>query len=428
MIEVMIDYIEELPEIKAIRKNHSEEAIGRYMEKYEFGTSKPILVKKINRQKYILIDGHHRLEAKKRLKNKKIDIKILDIGDKEVFDKAVEANQEHGVPYTKEEENEVLKTLIESGKTQQQIANIFHIGQSAIAMRIKRDSMLAKSLGDKINISTINEVLNGKKHEEVANIYGVSRSRVTQIWNDWKNEVIEQYESGTSKEEIVEQQRENKVNLTLESLNEFFEGDYNKLIKGDCLKEIPKLEDESVDCVIIDPPYGIEYQSNYRKEKYDYIQDDNKNTFELLDKSLKLVLNKMKKNSHIYVFTSWKVIEKVKPIIEKYFELKNCIVWNKNNWGMGDLKNNYAEKYELILFASKGKRPLYAETRPLNVIDCERADTEEHPTKKPLNLLKQLIINSTKPKELVLDYFAGSGSTLDASKESGRRWIGIEVK
>ena len=428
MKEVMIKYIEESEEVKNIRENYNEEAIGRYMEKYESGTSKPILVKGVNRQKYILIDGHHRLEAKKRLKKKKIDVKVLDITDEEIFDKAVESNQDHGIPLTREEENEVLKTFIEQGKTQQEIAKIFHITQSAIAMRIKRNPMLDLSQSDKTNISSINEVLSGRKHEDIAKDYGLSRSRITQIWNDWKNGITDQYESGTSKDKIIEQEEENKINLTLESLNEFLKEDYNELIQGDCLKEIPNLKDGSVDCVVIDPPYGISYQSNYRKEKHGQIKDDNKNAFELLDKSLKLVFNKMKKKSHIYIFTSWKVIEKVKPIIEKHFELKNCIVWNKNNWGMGDLQNNYAEKYELILFASKGNRPLYSETRPLNVIDCERVDTKEHPTKKPINLLKELITNSTEPKDLVLDYFAGSGSTLEAAQELKRKWIGIEIE
>jgi site-specific DNA-methyltransferase (adenine-specific) len=136
----------------------------------------------------------------------------------------------------------------------------------------------------------------------------------------------------------------------------------------------------------------------------------------------------MKRNSHIYIFTSWKVIDKVKPIIEKYFKLKNCLVWNKNNWSMGDLEGNYAEKYELILFATLGKKKLYCDKRPLNVLDFARTNNEEHPTQKPVELLKEFIKNSTKENELVVDYFAGSGSTLIAAKELNRRWLGIEIK
>ncbi|KKM13647.1 hypothetical protein LCGC14_1714240, partial [marine sediment metagenome] len=106
MKEVLIKYVEELQEVKDIRST-SQEAIGRYMEKYESGTSLPILVKEINRQKFILIDGHHRLEAKKKLKKNKIDIEVIEIEDKEIYSRAVEANVGHGVHLTKEEEKEV---------------------------------------------------------------------------------------------------------------------------------------------------------------------------------------------------------------------------------------------------------------------------------------------------------------------------------
>jgi len=134
----------------------------------------------------------------------------------------------------------------------------------------------------------------------------------------------------------------------------------------------------------------------------------------------------MKKDSHVYIFTSWKVYEQVKPIIEKYFEVKNCLIWNKNNWSMGDLNGNYAEKYEMIIFATQGNRRLLGEKRPVNVLDFERTGNSNHPTEKPVNLIKELIKNSTVEGEVVLDYFAGSGSTLVAGLETGRNPIGIE--
>ncbi len=134
----------------------------------------------------------------------------------------------------------------------------------------------------------------------------------------------------------------------------------------------------------------------------------------------------MKKDSHIYIFTTWKVYEKVKPIIGKYFEIKNCLIWNKNNWSMGDLNGNYAEKYEMIIFATHGNRRLLGENRPVNVLDFARTTNSNHPTEKPVDLLKELIKNSTGEGETVLDYFAGSGSTMVAAKELNRNPIGIE--
>ena len=425
MKTIQIKYIKELEEVKSLRNKSNEEAIGKYMEKFESGTTKPIQVKEINRQEYILIDGKHRLEALRRLKRNKVDVECLEINEEEIYSKAVEANQEHGIPFTKEEEERILINLVEQGKTQQEIAKVFHVGQSAISNRINRNPILKKSLSDKINISTVNELLQGKNQSEVANNYGITQGRVSQIWNDWLNEVNELYETGTPKQDIVERENERGLKLSLEKLNEFIEEDYNKLIIGNCLEEIPKLPDEIIDCLIIDPPYGINYQSNYRKIKHDYIEGDTKEAFELLNNSLKKVLPKMKKNSHVYIFTSWKVFDKVKPIIEQYFDIKSCLIWNKNNWSAGDL-NNYADKYEMIIFASQGKKRLCCEMRPVNVLNYDRESTEEHPTRKPVKLLKELIINSTKEKELVVDYFAGSGSTLEAAQELNRKWIGIE--
>lgn len=424
--QIQIKYIEKDDAIVAIRKIPSEEAIGRYMEKYNSGTTKPIKVKEIDRKKYILIDGHHRLEAVKRLKKEKIDAELFE-GD-DVYSAAVEANQEHGVPLTKDEEKSVFVNLIKVGKTQKEIGVIFHISQGAVSQRISNDKELQLLVANKSGVSTINEILSGKTQKEISGIYDIAQQTVSQRWNNWLDEITEQYETGTTKQELIEQENEKGIKLTLEKLNELIEEDYNKLIIGDCLEEIPKLDDNSINCLIIDPPYGINYQSNYRKENFDKIKDDDESAFKLLDDTLRLVEPKIKNNSHIYVFTSWKVYDKVKPIVERYFDLKNCLVWNKNNWSMGDLAGNYAEKHELILFASKGKRKIQSEIRPTNVLDYARTNNPEHPTQKPVDLLKELVRNSTKEKELVLDCFAGSGSTLLACKEEKRKWLGIEIE
>jgi len=426
--EIPVEYIEFDEKIKDIRNSQSEEAIGRYMEKYESGTSKAILVKEIDRQHYVLIDGFHRLEAIKRLKKRKIEAEITNIEDKELYSKAVEQNVEHGVRLTSDEEEKIILELFEQGKTQEEMGKIFHLSQQAISKKIKSNKKLSLQLSSKICISSVNELLQGKKQTDVACIYDVTQQRISQIWGDFTNELEELYNTGTPKEEIIKIQNEKNIKLTPEKLNELIEEDYNKLIINDCLKEIPKLDDGIIDCLIIDPPYGIDFQSNYKKEKHDKIESDNESAISLLDNSLGLIQPKLKTNSHIYIFTSWKVFDKVKPIVEKYFEIKNCLVWNKNIYGMGDLNNNYADSYELIIFATQGKRKLYAEKRPLNILNYNPTENTNHPTEKPVDLLKELISNSTKEGEIVLDYFAGSGSTLKASKECKRKWLGIEIK
>jgi len=427
MKTIPVNYIQESDEIKGIRENQSEEAIVRYMEKYESGTSKPILVKKVCEQAYILIDGHHRLDACKRLKKNKIDVEVIDCSEKELYSKAVEENLKHGVTLTKEEQEQILIKLVEQGKTQAEIGRVFGVGQTAIANRIRKNPSLVKSLSDKIKPASINEIFEGVKYDEIAKHYDISKGRVSQIWGNFQNELIEQYNKGITKKEILEAQQERGINLTAEKLNELIEEDYNKLIIGDCLKELSKIDDGVVDCLIIDPPYGIDYQSNRRKEKHSKIINDKDEAFDLLEKTLNISKQKLKKNSHIYIFTSWKVLDNVKPIVEKYFDIKNCLVWNKMHHGSGDLVGNYAEQYELILFAKQGKKKLCTDFRPINILEYSRTNNDEHPTQKPVDLLRELISNSTQQGELVLDCFAGSGSTLKAARQEGRKWIGIEI-
>lgn len=200
------------------------------------------------------------------------------------------------------------------------------------------------------------------------------------------------------------------------------------LINGDSLWELQTIPDQSIDCVITDPPYGIDYQSNRRevKEQLDKIKNDKDEAFGLLDGVCKILVNKMKPNSHLYFFTSWKVYSRFEGVISKYFEIKNVIVWDKLNHGTGDLEGNYGEQHELIIFASNGRRILNGD-RPTNIIAYSRVSNNLHPTEKPVGLLKRLIEVSTQEGETVLDPFMGVGSTCVASKEVNRNYWGIEL-
>ena len=269
----------------------------------------------------------------------------------------------------------------------------------------------------------------GRSVEHAGKMFNVGKTYVSEAKKikEVRPELFEEVKQGKRKlhEVFAEIKKEETILKLKEDVKEVESEELN-LFEGDCLTEINKIENDSVACLIIDPPYGIDYQSNYKLAKHDKIDSDTSDAFKLLDKSLKMVKPKMKKDSHVYIFTTWKVYEKVKPIVEKYFEVKNCLIWNKNNWSMGDLNGNYAEKYEMIIFATQGNRRLLGEKRPINVLDFERTNNSNHPTEKPVELLKELIKNSTVEGEVVLDYFAGSGSTMVASKELNRVSYGIE--
>jgi len=200
------------------------------------------------------------------------------------------------------------------------------------------------------------------------------------------------------------------------------------LFLGNCLEEIPKLPNNSIDCLITDPPYGIDYQSQRRevKEQLPKLEGDKEQAFDLLDQMCQLIDPKIKINSHLYFFTTWKTYCEFKAIISKYFEIKNVLVWDKVNHGSGDLEGNYAERYELIIFASKGRRILNG-IREDNILVYSKNYNLEHPTEKPVGLIEKLIEKSSNENELIFDPFMGSGSICIAAKNLHRKYIGIEI-
>jgi len=153
----------------------------------------------------------------------------------------------------------------------------------------------------------------------------------------------------------------------------------------------------------------------------------NDNTLYWLDDWLKEIKRVMKEDAHLYIFTSWHNIDIFKQKVEKYFHLKNILIWEKNNASMGDLYGDYAPKYEMILFISNGNKKLNGKRDP-NIIKARRTSNNNHPTEKPVNLLAYLIEKSSKENDIVLDTFAGSFSTARAAKLTKRNFIACEIE
>lgn len=110
------------------------------------------------------------------------------------------------------------------------------------------------------------------------------------------------------------------------------------------------------------------------------------------------------------------------------FDVKSVLIWDREHHGMGDLKGNFSPQYDTIIFAVKG-RYLLPGKRPSDVIRCKRLSGSElvHPNEKPLELMKKLVEYTTKPNDVVLDPFLGSGATIIAAKTLNRNYIGIEL-
>ena len=207
----------------------------------------------------------------------------------------------------------------------------------------------------------------------------------------------------------------------------------DKLICGDAIVELEKLADGSIDLVITDPPYGIEYHSNRSQFSEHVTKEGIENdglveALELLDKTCEVLSRKTKADSHLYFFAGWRVCPQFRDIIGRYFTIRNVIIWDKGNHGAGDLEYSWGNRYETIIYATKGNRPL--RKRKADIVSVPKVDSSRmiHPTQKPVTLIKELLEASARPADTVCDPFMGSGSTIKAAKEFGNlNYIGIEL-
>ena len=203
-----------------------------------------------------------------------------------------------------------------------------------------------------------------------------------------------------------------------------FRDDNLWLMQGDCLERMKEIPDGSVDMILTDPPYGMSFQSNHRKQKHSSIKNDS--CLYWLDDFAKDCYRVASDNSAHYVFCSFHHVDKFKQAFERHFKLKNILIWKKNNTSMGDLKADFAPKYEMILFLQKGRRFINGK-RDCNIIEFSRTGNKLHPTQKPVDMLEYLAEKFSGKGQLICDPFMGSGSTGVACKNTGRKFIGIEL-
>lgn len=205
----------------------------------------------------------------------------------------------------------------------------------------------------------------------------------------------------------------------------------NKIYNEDCLEGMKRIPDGSVDLIVSDPPYLIGYKTGYRKDKNHkfchIIANDDNNT--LIKEYLNECFRILKYNTAAYIFTSSKTID----IFKKHatnagFKLKNSIVWIKNNWTAGDLKAQYGQQYEMILYLNKGRRLINGK-RISDVWEFNRVQTSRliHQNQKPISLMEQCINKSSQIGDVVFDGFMGSGTTAIACINTNRKYIGFEI-
>jgi DNA modification methylase len=188
----------------------------------------------------------------------------------------------------------------------------------------------------------------------------------------------------------------------------YYEDDFVTLYHGDCLQETAWLD---ADVLVTDPPYGMAYESGWVKDRPSQaISGDN--DIALRDKTIELWGNKP-----AIVFGTWRV--------EKPKNVKQTGIWDKgDDPGMGDLSLPWGSSFEEFYILGKG----FIGKRGGAVIRANKppvSNRPDHPTPKPVGLMEKLIEHTVGT---IADPFAGSGATLIAARNLGRKVIGVELE
>lgn len=178
---------------------------------------------------------------------------------------------------------------------------------------------------------------------------------------------------------------------------------------------------EKFDLIVTDPPYGDNI-SYGRCGKTILNNEDESINYKILP----LLYNVLKPDKSCYIFTNWKFEHKLRHFIENEtkFNIRMLICIVKNNFGLGYGFRNQSE-YCLVL--EKGS-PKYNLNDFSNVLKMQHVqhDSETHPHQKGLYLIEKIIQHSSKPGELILDCFSGSGTTAIACHNQKRNFVCIE--
>src|SRR6056300_1135004 len=231
-----------------------------------------------------------------------------------------------------------------------------------------------------------------------------------------------------AEEDDYEEPDDLQIDVVLGDLIEIGE---HRLLCGDSTDsdQVAKLMDgKKSDMVFTDPPYGENIDFSYLghrtklKHKSEIIKNDELTGTGLNDflLSIKSNLKLYNKGAH-YICSGWKQL----PIFQMVFNHSMMIVWDKKQlgFGMGDYRN----QTEFILY-HKNNGSWYGDNSQRNVFEINRVnDNKLHPTIKPVALCEKALNNSSKKRDLVLDLFCGSGSTMVAAHQLDRVCYGMEL-
>jgi modification methylase len=231
----------------------------------------------------------------------------------------------------------------------------------------------------------------------------------------------------------------------------------DNILQGDCIAEMARLPDKSVDMIFADPPYNLQLGGDlFRPEgsRVDAV-DDEWDKFESLTTYdnftrdwLEQARRVLKDDGTIWVIGSYHNIYRVGTLLQGAdFWILNDIVWRKTNPMPNFRGTRFTNAHETLIWCAKDEKARYTfNYRAMKALNddlqmrsdwllpiCAGAErvkgddgSKAHPTQKPEALLYRILLACTKPGDVVLDPFFGTGTTGAVARRLGRRWIGIE--
>ena len=230
-----------------------------------------------------------------------------------------------------------------------------------------------------------------------------------------------------------------------------------RIIQGDCLKILPQLPDNSADLIFADPPYNMQLKGKLFRPNGTEVSGvdddwDKFSSFAEYDDFCRLWLTEcqriLKPTSSIWVIGSYHNIFRIGKLMQDIgFWMLNDVIWHKTNpmpnfagvrltnatetllWAKKSEKSRYTFNNKILKEHNEGKQmpnvwrfPLCRGKERLVGADGKKL----HSTQKPLALLERIILGTSNEGDVVLDPFAGSGTTLEAAKILNRESVGIE--
>lgn len=234
----------------------------------------------------------------------------------------------------------------------------------------------------------------------------------------------------------------------------------DKIINGDIYDVLPYIPDGIADLIIVDPPYNL--SKNFNSSKFAAMS--NEKYVDFVRSWLHIVCQKLKPTGSLYMCGDWKCSAAQQQAIEKELTILNRITWQREK-GRG-ASSNWKNAMEDIWFAVKNDKDYYFDVEAVKMkrkviapykengkpkdweatkdgkfrITCpsnfwddisipfwSMPENTDHPTQKPEKLMAKLILASSRPGDLVLDPFVGSGTTCVVAKKLGRRFIGVDL-